>query len=209
VLEPLGWYSWSSLKQQILSFLSEVGAGQVSSVNVPLFSPVGVHQVPSTTEPLSRGMHWNDTSSQNTRHEEYNQATFAPVQQQEQQQTTQPQQQSVAFQKGQPALNLKQQQQSRINTVHIPTNPSIVPKVGGLSATKESQKPAYVSVPVKQLGPKLSTDVVADAVLQPGSFPPSLRTYVERVLMQCKDEAQKAACQAIMKEVRLFRVYCF
>jgi len=32
---------------------------------------------------------------------------------------------------------------------------------------------------------------------------------VERVLMQCKDEAQKAACQAIMKEVRLFRVYCF
>jgi hypothetical protein len=113
-------------------------------------------------------MHWNDTSAQNTRHEEYNQATFAPVQQQEQQQTTQPQQQSVAFQKGQPALNLKQQQQqqSRINTVHIPTNPSIVPKVGGLSATKESQKPAYVSVPVKQLGPKLSTDVVADAVLQ-------------------------------------------
>ncbi|CAM6037588.1 unnamed protein product [Sphagnum compactum] len=175
-------------------------ACQVSSVNVPLFSPVGVHQVPSTTEPLSRGMHWNDTSAQNTRHEEYNQATFAPVQQQ----TTQPQQQSVAFQKGQPALNLKQQQQqqqSRINTVHIPTNPSIVPKVGGLSATKESQKPAYVSVPVKQLGPKLSTDVVADAVLQPGSFPPSLRTYVERVLMQCKDEAQKAACQAIMKEM--------
>lgn len=37
--------------------------------------------------------------------------------------------------------------------------------------------------------------------LQPGMFPKSLRGYVERALARCKDDTQKAASQAYMKEV--------
>lgn len=39
------------------------------------------------------------------------------------------------------------------------------------------------------------------SISQPGSFPKSLRGYVERALARCTDDNQKAACQAIMKEV--------
>lgn len=34
-------------------------------------------------------------------------------------------------------------------------------------------------------------------------FPKSLKSYVERALGQCKDEKQIAACQEVMKEVRV------
>ncbi|KAA3467325.1 ruBisCO large subunit-binding protein subunit beta, chloroplastic [Gossypium australe] len=36
-----------------------------------------------------------------------------------------------------------------------------------------------------------------------GVFPKSLKSYVQRALALCKDEKQSAACQEIMKEVRL------
>lgn len=47
-------------------------------------------------------------------------------------------------------------------------------------------------------------DIILNSVsflVQPGVFPNSLRGYVERAFARCKDDMQKAACQAIMKEV--------
>lgn len=37
--------------------------------------------------------------------------------------------------------------------------------------------------------------------LQPGTFPKSFCAYVERALARCKDDAEKAACQNLLKEV--------
>ncbi|KAL0456683.1 UNVERIFIED_CONTAM: SAC3 family protein A, partial [Sesamum latifolium] len=37
--------------------------------------------------------------------------------------------------------------------------------------------------------------------VQPGMFPKSLRGYVERALARCKNDRQKTACQAVLKEV--------
>lgn len=71
-----------------------------------------------------------------------------------------------------------------------------------MGAGKETAKPAYVSVAAKKTAPSAAgTDAVADATLQPGMFPPSLRAYVERALSRCKDESQKAVCQDIMKDM--------
>jgi len=35
-----------------------------------------------------------------------------------------------------------------------------------------------------------------------GSFPVSLRTYVERNLARCKDDTQRTASRSILKEVK-------
>eukprot|EP00850_Spirogloea_muscicola_P015681 SM000122S25788 [mRNA] locus=s122:290865:297556:+ [translate_table: standard] len=75
----------------------------------------------------------------------------------------------------------------------IHTNPRIV----------GSAKPAYIAVklPVVTTSPKLAgAEATADKALQPGAFPPSLRSFVERNLLRC-EESQKAACQAIMREM--------
>ena len=37
--------------------------------------------------------------------------------------------------------------------------------------------------------------------MQPGTFPKSLRGYVERALVRCKGDMQMEACQDFMKEV--------
>eukprot|EP00850_Spirogloea_muscicola_P015466 SM000118S25609 [mRNA] locus=s118:311517:317761:+ [translate_table: standard] len=75
----------------------------------------------------------------------------------------------------------------------IHTNPRIV----------GSAKPAYIAVklPTVTTSPKLAgAEATADKALQPGAFPPSLRSFVERNLLRC-EESQKAACQAIMREM--------
>eukprot|EP00897_Mesotaenium_endlicherianum_P000311 jgi/Mesen1/10280/ME000789S09556 len=66
--------------------------------------------------------------------------------------------------------------------------------------------PAYTVVKAKEdstqsKGSSSKIDEAADKSLQPGSFPPSLRSYVERALARCQNETQKRACQDIMKEV--------
>jgi hypothetical protein len=81
------------------------------------------------------------------------------------------------------------------------TNPRITGNVGGVGSGKETTKPAYMSVVKKPASSSASTDAVADATLQPGMFPSSLRAYVERALSRCKDESQKVACQDIMKDM--------
>lgn len=101
--------------------------------------------------------------------------------------------------------------QRRVSKLQIPTNPRIAPALGvttkvmsmdSVQAQKPIQKPAYLSVAGKaSTSSKVPSDVAADAMLKPGMFPPSLRAYVERALSRCKDEAQKKACQEIMKEM--------
>ncbi|XP_057837465.2 SAC3 family protein A isoform X2 [Cryptomeria japonica] len=100
--------------------------------------------------------------------------------------------------------------QKKIGKLQIPTNPKIAPNSAfGLKdvAKKNAQgaspspKPAYTSVNVKSINQKASSNDVADAMLKPGMFPPSLFHYVERALARCKDEAQKTACQDIMKQM--------
>jgi hypothetical protein len=95
----------------------------------------------------------------------------------------------------------QQQQQSKAAKLHIMTNPRITGNVGGVGSGKETTKPAYMSVVKKPASSSASTDAVADATLQPGMFPSSLRAYVERALSRCKDESQKVACQDIMKDM--------
>eukprot|EP01018_Ginkgo_biloba_P020215 Gb_20470 [translate_table: standard] len=100
--------------------------------------------------------------------------------------------------------------QRRVGKLQIPTNPRIASNLafgmpnmvkGSTSGTTQPQKPAYISVKLPNSHGKVSSDDVADAMLKPGMFPPSLRAYVERALARCKDEAQKVACQDIMKEM--------
>ncbi|KAL3838110.1 hypothetical protein ACJIZ3_022701 [Penstemon smallii] len=93
--------------------------------------------------------------------------------------------------------------------LQIPTNPriaSILP-LGSQKSDKESSmtsavvKPAYISVGVPTPNAKVASHDEADSMLKPGTFPKSLRGYVERVLARCRDDRQKAASQEIMKEV--------
>ncbi|KAL2609397.1 hypothetical protein R1flu_027970 [Riccia fluitans] len=87
--------------------------------------------------------------------------------------------------------------------MQIPNNPRIASNLGvagkGNFGTEGGSKPVYISVGAK--AGKQTPDDVTDATLQPGMFPPALRAYVERALSRCKDEAQKSACQDIMKEM--------
>ncbi|KAL3699330.1 hypothetical protein R1sor_017352 [Riccia sorocarpa] len=93
--------------------------------------------------------------------------------------------------------------QSWRSKMQIPNNPRIASNLGvagkGGFGTESGAKPAYISVGAK--AGKQTSDDVTDATLQPGMFPPALRAYVERALSRCKDEAQKSACQDIMKEM--------
>eukprot|EP00252_Welwitschia_mirabilis_P019719 TRINITY_DN4645_c0_g1_i4.p1 TRINITY_DN4645_c0_g1~~TRINITY_DN4645_c0_g1_i4.p1 ORF type:complete len:920 (+),score=183.14 TRINITY_DN4645_c0_g1_i4:460-3219(+) len=96
--------------------------------------------------------------------------------------------------------------------LQIPTNPRITSTLGiGVSdAVRRKtnaavpvsvQKPAYTKVNAKVLQPKPPSGDAADVTNKQETFPPSLFHYVERALARCKDEAQKAACQNIMKEI--------
>ncbi|GAB2276684.1 hypothetical protein Dimus_011400 [Dionaea muscipula] len=97
----------------------------------------------------------------------------------------------------------------RVSKLQIPTNPRIASNLAlgltktdkGSSPTPAAAKPAYVSVSFPKPKDKRLPDDASNSVLKPGTFPPSLRGYVERALARCKDERQMAASQNIMKEM--------
>ncbi|KAL8051472.1 hypothetical protein ABFX02_06G150200 [Erythranthe guttata] len=97
----------------------------------------------------------------------------------------------------------------KANKLQIPTNPRIASNLslGLLKTEKDSSmtsttiKPSYVSVLMQKPNEKAMSHEEADSVLKPGTFPKSLRGYVERALARCKNDRQKTACQATMKEV--------
>ncbi|GKU91809.1 hypothetical protein SLEP1_g5624 [Rubroshorea leprosula] len=97
----------------------------------------------------------------------------------------------------------------RTSKLQIQTNPRIASNLPlGLQKTDKdgsnnnaAAKPAYISVSFPVSNEKVLPNNAADSVLKPSTFPKSLRGYVERALASCKDDTQKAACQAIMKEI--------
>ncbi|KAG0540046.1 hypothetical protein BDA96_03G374900 [Sorghum bicolor] len=96
-----------------------------------------------------------------------------------------------------------------LNKIQISTNPRIAPDfpIGTPQVDKSkleadsSLKPAYVCVPMPKNDVTVSQNG-SEAVMQvTGSFPVSLRTYVERNLARCKDDAQRTASRCILKEI--------
>ncbi|ESQ52613.1 hypothetical protein EUTSA_v10016180mg [Eutrema salsugineum] len=91
----------------------------------------------------------------------------------------------------------------RVSKVQIPTNPRIAsnlpsgfPKMDkDSSGAGATQTPAYVSVSMPK--PKGHTT----AMPEPGTFPKSLRGFVERAFARCKDDTEKASCQAALREI--------
>ncbi|CDY44640.1 hypothetical protein Bca4012_029026 [Brassica carinata] len=91
----------------------------------------------------------------------------------------------------------------RVSKVQIPTNPRIASNFPsgytkmdkGSSAAGLTQSPAYVSVSMPK--PKGH----ATAVPEPGTLPKSLCGFVERAFARCKDDKEKASCQAALKKV--------
>ncbi|KAL0376975.1 UNVERIFIED_CONTAM: SAC3 family protein A, partial [Sesamum calycinum] len=110
----------------------------------------------------------------------------------------------------------------RANKLQIPTNPRIASNLPSSiskpdkdsSMTSTGAKPAYVSVIMQKPNEKVPSYEEDDSMLkkdwrrldwmnllkQPGMFPKSLRGYVERALARCKNDRQKTACQAVLKE---------
>ncbi|KAK9283539.1 hypothetical protein L1049_011786 [Liquidambar formosana] len=136
---------------------------------------------------------------------------------QDQQKTAYPQGPNLQYP---PAHQVPQSYQSPLQTVpsldtrgvgklQIPTNPRIasnlalsLPKTNKDSSTiAAAVKPAYIGVSLPKPNDKMLSHDAADSILKPGMFPMSLSGYVERALARCKDEAQRAACQALMKEM--------
>ncbi|KAH8497186.1 hypothetical protein H0E87_019764 [Populus deltoides] len=97
----------------------------------------------------------------------------------------------------------------RVNMMQIPTNPRIASNLAlGLlktdkdgSVTNAAAKPAYISVSMPKPNNKVLSNDTAISMLKPGMFPKSLCRYVERAFDLCKDDTQRVACQAIMKEI--------
>ncbi|CAO1944513.1 unnamed protein product [Urochloa humidicola] len=96
-----------------------------------------------------------------------------------------------------------------VNKLQIPANPQIAPglPIGTPKVEKSnleadsSLKPAYVCVSMPKNDVKAAQEG-SEAVMQvTGSFPVSLRTYVERNLARCKDDAQRTASRIILKEI--------
>ncbi|CAL4953779.1 unnamed protein product [Urochloa decumbens] len=91
-----------------------------------------------------------------------------------------------------------------VNKLQIPANPQITPglPIGTPKVEKSnleadsSLKPAYVCVSM----PKDDVKATQEGSMQ-GSFPVSLRTYAERNLARCKDDAQRTASRIILKEI--------
>ncbi|KAL9688559.1 hypothetical protein QQ045_032982 [Rhodiola kirilowii] len=98
---------------------------------------------------------------------------------------------------------------SAVSNIQIPTNPRIAASLPFTSpkfnkahpTTAVEARPAYISVSAPTPNEKIATHNTADSSLKPGIFPKSLRGYVERALARCKDDEQKAASQAVMKEI--------
>ncbi|XP_061974561.1 SAC3 family protein A-like isoform X2 [Populus nigra] len=97
----------------------------------------------------------------------------------------------------------------RVNMMQIPTNPRIASNLAlGLSKTDKdgsvtnaAAKPAYISVSMPKPNNKVLSNDTTISMLKPGMFPKSLCHYVERAFDLCKDDTQRIACQAIMKEI--------
>nr|TKS16880.1 hypothetical protein D5086_0000017110 [Populus alba] len=97
----------------------------------------------------------------------------------------------------------------RVNMMQIPTNPRIASNLAlGLSKTDKdgsmtnaAAKPAYISVSMPNPNNKVLSNDTTISMLKPGMFPKSLCRYVERAFDLCKDDTQRVACQAIMKEI--------
>lgn len=157
-------------------------------------------QFSSTVEAIIAGSDWNGSLKQTSQNDHFKQS-YPPLANHTRAPAAQRPQHPFDCQKVQAGLNI-QRQPSKAAKLHIITNPRITGIAGGLGAAKETAEPAYVSVPAKNSSSStVSSDAVADATLQPGMFPSSLRAYVERALSRCKDETQKAACQDIMKDM--------
>lgn len=65
----------------------------------------------------------------------------------------------------------------------------------------QAAKPAYISVSLPKSNERVFSNDATDSGFKPSTFPKSLRGYVERALASCKEDRQKEACQAIMKEI--------
>ncbi|KAK4778301.1 hypothetical protein SAY87_018488 [Trapa incisa] len=97
----------------------------------------------------------------------------------------------------------------RVSKFQIQTNPRIVSNLGSSfvktekagSGTSTASKPAYVSVSLPNPSDKVLSSDASDSALKSGTFPKSLRGYVERTLARCKNDAELSACQGIMKEM--------
>ncbi|KAK4790458.1 hypothetical protein SAY86_017762 [Trapa natans] len=97
----------------------------------------------------------------------------------------------------------------RVSKFQIQTNPRIVSNLGlGFVKTEKAgsgasttTKPAYVSVSLPNPSDKVLSNDASHSALKSGTFPKSLRGYVERALARCKNDAELAACQAVMKEM--------
>nr|XP_024395611.1 SAC3 family protein A-like isoform X1 [Physcomitrium patens] len=179
--------SWQAAAASYAASLSSQGSTTTEAHTVGTRWNANSNQISQTP--------WNAISSQTSPSDHFNQSQFPALAKHSRTVANQHQQQQSQ------ASHTPLQHQSRSAKLHIVTNPRITANVGGLGSGKEMQKPAYVSVPAKQPSSSVSTDAVADATLQPGRFPSSLRAYVERALSRCKDESQKAACQEIMKDM--------
>ncbi|VVB02694.1 unnamed protein product [Arabis nemorensis] len=91
----------------------------------------------------------------------------------------------------------------RVSKLQIPTNPRIASNLPSgftkmdkdSSAAGATQRPAYVSVSMPK--PKDHTTAMPD----PGALPKSLRGFVERAFARCKDDKEKASCQAALREI--------
>ncbi|KAJ0259535.1 SAC3 family protein A [Hirschfeldia incana] len=91
----------------------------------------------------------------------------------------------------------------RVSKIQIPTNPRIASNLPpgytkmdkGRSPAGATHAPAYVSVSVSN--PKGHTT----AMPEPGTFPKSLCGFVERAFARCKDDKEKASCQASLKKI--------
>ncbi|TVU36723.1 hypothetical protein EJB05_18668 [Eragrostis curvula] len=96
-----------------------------------------------------------------------------------------------------------------IKKIQIQTNPQIAPgfPIGMPIVPKSnveadpSPKPAYLSVSIPKTDVKTMQGGQEAATQVTGSFPVSLRTYVEWNLSRCKDDTQKTAIRSILKEV--------
>ncbi|KAL4189791.1 hypothetical protein AMTRI_Chr08g208920 [Amborella trichopoda] len=102
----------------------------------------------------------------------------------------------------------------RTNKMQIPTNPRIPSNLAlGLPRTEKdhssadsASKPAYISVSLPKSENKVVPHDGADGMFKPDSFPPSLLTFIERAIGRCKDDSQRVACQAVLKEVNICEV---
>ncbi|XP_072966382.1 SAC3 family protein A-like isoform X2 [Typha angustifolia] len=96
----------------------------------------------------------------------------------------------------------------RVSKIQIPTNPRIASGLsfGIVKSDKENlvadttPKPAYISVSVPKNNTKASAPEDNDAIIK-GTMPVSLRAYVERTFVRCKNDAQRTVNQSIMKEM--------